>query len=369
MSFHQLEDFVEDSIRLLHIASITQEEKRNLIFNLYTFQAAHDTSYTHFRLADILMENRYLYRWPIEEHPDFGEQADYFEKLDIEDGEWIQGSFIEEHEKIYAKTIAGTTYLFFDAGDSFWLRVKDQLAQEDQIAPISYSAPQLFMKLLEIAAEKESDFLSTIYAVFVNAILEYYLDERDGIPQSFDAWLQDQDLLAIRAFAEKHRDRIFTDQEEEEDELLTLPDLAEEMEVAFKEEEKARLSFLLDFSIQLEEIKKKYTKSKKRKKDPAKYEVAYRYFRDRLDDSWKEGMRQQYREDQEYSFLKKIEAEDGEDLYASLILMGSEELNLISCKIGIQLVSILSWQNRAASPLPEYQHFVQDLTFYLEEGD
>lgn len=366
MSFHQLEDFVEDAIRLVHKASLEKSEKRSLIFNLYNFQSAHDCSYTHFRLADILKEHNYFYEWPIEKHPDFEQEPEYFASLKLEDGNWIQGNLKEEDGYIYAREIEGKAYLYFDAGDHFWMRVKDQLAKEDQIEPSSYSAPQLFLKLLNIASEQETDFLTPIYAVFTNSILEFYLDAAEGIPDRFEDWLKHEELLTIRTFAENHKDQI-TDSEEE-DEFLGLADLEEEMELASKEEDKAKLSFLLDFSTSLDAIKKKFKKSNKRKKDPAKYEWVYQYFKERLDEGWEKGMSQVYREDYEYSFIKKIERGE-ENFYASLVLIGDQELNLIICKIGIQMEKILSWQKRKASPFLEHQHFLQDLSLFLDEED
>ncbi|MEM6801047.1 MAG: hypothetical protein AAF696_06555 [Bacteroidota bacterium] len=366
MSFHQLEDFVEDAIRLIHIASLEKSEKRSLIFNLYNFQSAHDCSYTHFRLADILQEHHYFYQWPIERHPDYKTQTEYFSGLKLENGKWIKGSFAGDDAQIYAREIAGKAYLYFDAGDHFWLRIKDQLAEEDQIAPRTYPSSLLFLKLLNIAAEEESELLARVYAVFVNSILEFYLDARDSIPDKFEDWLKDQELLAIRSFAEKYQDQILDS--EEEDEFLALADLEEEMEIATKEEDKAKISFLLDFSTSLDSLKKKFQKSKKGKKDPAKFEQLYQYFRERLDEGWKNGISQIHREDHEYSFIKKFDSGE-ESFYASLILIGDIELNLIVCKIGIQMEKILSWQKREASPLPEHQHFIQDLTFFLKEED
>ncbi|MEC8886595.1 MAG: hypothetical protein VX875_05770 [Pseudomonadota bacterium] len=54
---HEIEDLVEATIRTIDILDIPSHEKRQLIANCYRAQAYFDTSYTHFRLMDVLLRN------------------------------------------------------------------------------------------------------------------------------------------------------------------------------------------------------------------------------------------------------------------------------------------------------------------------
>ena len=183
MSFHELEDFVEDAILLVNQSLFSQSEKRNLVATLYRFQQAHDTGYTHFRVYEVLKEIHFLYEWPIERHPDFTTHKAYFDKLNIDENPWISGDIGTEAEieSVIVREINGQKFLYFDAGDAFWERVKDQLPPKDQQAPLVYPLPQVFLTLFQ-EAERQQDrsFMSLCYAVWVNGILEFYLDEQEG---------------------------------------------------------------------------------------------------------------------------------------------------------------------------------------------
>ena len=69
MSMHEIEDLVEATIRTIDILDIPSHEKRQLIANCYRLQAYFDTSYTHFRLMDILLKNDYMQTFRIHNFP------------------------------------------------------------------------------------------------------------------------------------------------------------------------------------------------------------------------------------------------------------------------------------------------------------
>lgn len=59
MSMWEVEYIIEQTIKLIDTAQITNSEKRHLIYNAYHLQAAFDTSHTHFRVKDILLSTQY----------------------------------------------------------------------------------------------------------------------------------------------------------------------------------------------------------------------------------------------------------------------------------------------------------------------
>lgn len=69
MSYHKIEDLVEETIVLIDKTNDALEEKRNLFYNLFAFQNLFDCSFTHFRQIDILIKNSFTYRIPINELP------------------------------------------------------------------------------------------------------------------------------------------------------------------------------------------------------------------------------------------------------------------------------------------------------------
>ena len=57
MSMHEIEDLIESTIRTIDTLDIPSSEKRQLLANCYRAQAYFDTSYTNFRLMDVLLRS------------------------------------------------------------------------------------------------------------------------------------------------------------------------------------------------------------------------------------------------------------------------------------------------------------------------
>lgn len=89
MSMHEIEDLIEITIRTLHSSDIPVSEKRQLFANCYRLQAYFDTSYTHFRLMDILLENDYMQTYRIDDFPLAKKYPDYYQDLKSKDFEYL----------------------------------------------------------------------------------------------------------------------------------------------------------------------------------------------------------------------------------------------------------------------------------------
>lgn len=258
MSYYQVEDIIEDAIHLVSKAAIPSREKRDLIYNLYRFHDGFDTSYTRFRVFDILKDTHYLYEWDIEQHPDYARNEERFEKHRASKGDWISVDFNGDAAYVYTKN--GKFY--FEAGDMVWERIKQQLPEEDQKAPNQIPSLQLFYELLKISKEQNvAIFLKRWYATLVNCIINFEFKESDAPPKKFTKWLKNEHLLEIREFAVKNKELIFIEDDDyEDDELLALPDIEFEKEIGIEGEELAKLRFVVDFEVSVKQIESDYKK-------------------------------------------------------------------------------------------------------------
>ena len=370
MSYHQVEDIVEDAIYLVHQSPhLTLEEKRSFIFNLYRFQSYHDTSYTHFRVYPILKEVRFLYEWPLEKHPNFNSHSGYFDELDLEETHWIPGNLTDSNFNVFVREMEGQANLYFDAGDNFWERVKENLPKADQKAPLTLTMPEIFFELLQLGEEqKDFEFVKKWYATFANQILDFEWGEEEGIPDKFEEWLTHPKLIEIREFAERHKE-ILLAPDKEVDELYSLPSMEIEQEFADTPGDTGKIAFLLNFEIYLADLKRKHKKTRNPQGNPSYFNLAYSFFRGKLDDSWQDGIKEFYDGCLQLSFWKRIKAESCEEEAVFTTLIFQLDKKAIQCKMGIQNGLILKWQNRQPIPRPEYQHFIQDLTLYLQEEE
>ncbi len=130
MSMHEIEDLVEMSVRIL--APRSDLDLRSLYFQLYEYQNAWDTSFTNFRVMDLLLQARYTYRFELNQHPDYAQYRDYFDGLTNFDFVRVKlteppGKSVLERGKgwVSPNPVAGYVrppYLYCDAGSPLWGR-------------------------------------------------------------------------------------------------------------------------------------------------------------------------------------------------------------------------------------------------------
>lgn len=368
MSYHQIEDIIEDCICLVDKAELSKWGKRELIYNLYQLHDRFDTSYTRFRVLRILQDNCYLYSIPISDHPDYPKYKEYFNQLDEHSQEWIPAHIDNELEgSVFLKE----QKIWFEVNDVFWKRIQCRLPKEEQEPPQEINSIQLFLSLLQISLH-QGDFLfaKRWYALFANSILQFDLDEKDGIPKKFDLWLCNDDLLKIRKIIEENQHILsLRDKPYKKDEYLTVPKLQSKLESVTNPDEKAVLEFLLDFNTPIETIGKKNAEEIENLHDFSKYELIYEFFRGKLDSQWQDGIKEMGKDEVIITFLRKNECKktNSEKFYKCIILECYPDVNQIALRMGIQNTQILSWQNRKASSKPEHQHFIENLFLYTLE--
>jgi hypothetical protein len=361
VSFYQIEDIIESAINLIGDSDISLSERRDIIYNLYRFHDEHDTSYTRFRVLDVLKSNHYLYELPITTHPDYLGNEHFFNQYNKS---WIPINLLQEGKVVYTKD----KKLFFEAGDSFWEIIRDQLPKADQKYPELIPMTTIFYRLLEIAKQQKNKlFIKRWYATFVSSILEEDINENERIFEEFELWLKEEYLNKIRNFAEQNVEILNVhDEDYIDDELLSLPNLKSELKLATNANQKAKIRYLLDFEVPLSVVVDDFKKDILNKPDLSSYELIYDFFREKLGNQWQDGIKEIAESEGMITFLEKLPYENGynHNFYTNLIISYESEFNTISFRIGIQSEEILRWQNRGPSSKPELQHFIEDILFF-----
>jgi len=370
MSYHQIEDLVEDSIIIINNTDLSKLDKRDLIYNLYQFQYKFDTNNTLIRVRDILLKNHFLYSLPIKEHIDYSANKAYFIELDKDAQVWIP-AYVDEPEK-------GSVYLsenkiWFEVNDEYWKRIRLNLPTKEQRIPKELSIINLLYRMLTLSMQQDNKLVAKRwYAAFVNSFLDFDLDENDGIPQNFNPWLNNKELKQLRKLLAMNLNILKTEDEAyEDDELFAIMDYKTELEFETNPDRRAQIKFLLDFQSSLEDIKTAFENEINYKVDLSKYELIYQYIREKLDSNWKDGIKEIKEEKGLITFLKSNNTfqDQGEEIHTSLIIDYTSDIKTIGLYVGIQNARILSWQGREASAKPEHQHFIENIFAHGNEEE
>ncbi|WP_020551533.1 hypothetical protein [Embleya scabrispora] len=195
---HEIEDLVEDSIRILHAHHGPDEPRlREWFAVLYGFQDRFDCSFTHFRVMDILVRRRFTYAFPLDRHPDYAQRRDHFDALteftalrtfddDAEEADdfdgyasWLEDGYVDP------------PLLYCDAGSRLWRRMVDsgRLGGPDAIAPQPVPLIDV-VRELAVAAEQHGDreLIATWYSHGCHTLLDgpvgcpYDIEELAEIP-------------------------------------------------------------------------------------------------------------------------------------------------------------------------------------------
>lgn len=253
MSYHAIENLVEDAVHLIENSDVLPTDKRNLFFNLYRFQNYFDTGYTVLRCYEILIKNNFIQKLPIQKHPDFNKHTDYFHSSYFRENEWILSDVTQpEGESVYVLKEHNNVFFIPQFGAKLWERLfpKDDKPNETLIT-------EMFLKLMGISLKAGNELLTkNLYLALVNGFLENDLSYNEGFHQNFKDWLTDETLLKIREiFTANNLLKITKKQTDFE-----IPKLRRELELAY-EERIPKVRFLLDSKNSLEVIKADFDKN------------------------------------------------------------------------------------------------------------
>ena len=146
VSMFELESLVEDSVNTLDGSGIDPWELRSLYATMYEFEGRWDTSFTHLRNLDQLISARFVYRFPLSEHPGYEAHKAYFDGLSgfsfLEVGE--EGGYTEPPD------------LYFDAGSPLWRRMVElgRLSGPDAEPPRDIPLPEVALRVATLAEQR-----------------------------------------------------------------------------------------------------------------------------------------------------------------------------------------------------------------------
>ena len=222
MAEHAIENLVEETVYLIDSADMPNVIKRDYLAAIYRVQNLYDTGYTHFRVIDILLKYKFVYRIPSSDYPG------YAEKPGAATG-WMEDE--ASGELAYAEVEGEQTYLYIDAGSISWEKLCSErvLSGTDSTPVIAIPLPQLVNDLVQEAEKQNQQTLLTQwYGLLVNGYLDGTFGKDDALADSFPGLLQNADIISIRATAQRNQVKRIRNA----DEGITLPLLADEVRLA-----------------------------------------------------------------------------------------------------------------------------------------
>lgn len=176
MSMHEIEDVIEESIKLLDSANVQDLNLRSVAFSLYNFQAQFDTGITILRLKDILVKCNYLYILPLSS------------LSDIDLSSLPEGGYKREQEVV------------IEAGSPAWSEFvrKGLISGENAIPPQDLDPYMLALKIMEHAI---NDGKPTLAAAWYKDI--FLANEFEQI-EDVEAVRNNEYIIKIRKLAKEH---------------------------------------------------------------------------------------------------------------------------------------------------------------------
>ena len=230
MSRHEYEELVAYSIEALDQANDKSLDVRSLAWNLYAYQGMFfDTSFTHFRIMDVLLKHRYVYQFNITEHPDYTKYTEAYDQLiacfddneeDEDDEDFAiyaepvdeDGNLVELDDCMGIDEDAGYYahgLLHVDAGNELWTRLvaNQRLSGRDAVAPEDMPMQNVVLHVVK-AAQKlgYTDLIKWWYPGLTTALFDDYdssiYNNNEALylvlPTDFAALRNDPAILAIR---------------------------------------------------------------------------------------------------------------------------------------------------------------------------
>lgn len=258
MSYHALEDFVEDCIRLIAATELPAADKRRLFYALYRLQNAFDCSYTVLRCFDELAQCGFIRKLPLSQHPDCQQHADYFATQTCQDSAWLAADAAHpEQESVFALAENGEIFIFPQFGSQLWARLcADGIISEACEAAAALPLAELIEQLLQLAHAHGAEKLMKENYLLLFECWREGIPAAEALPADFNGWLDHPALLAIRRYAVEHQ-------------LLNLrsnataferPSLRDALYDAATPDEAAIIRFLLDLKTTPEAIAAKREK-------------------------------------------------------------------------------------------------------------
>ena len=198
MSDRAIETAVELAILYLGRHPDFKLDRRSTIHSLYSFQERFDTQFTHFRLMEVLLSQKYAYRFEVGDHPSYDRCKGFFERDDsfyfvpndpcAPDGS--EAGYVDEGA------------LYCDAGSDLWREfvAKGVLQGDDARAPELIPIGKVVQALLESVPPDEHDLIGYWYKVWLEELLSNQI-----APGQISKLQKSKKLSSIRALVQKSK--------------------------------------------------------------------------------------------------------------------------------------------------------------------
>lgn len=366
MSYHAIENLVEDAVHLIEQSNLPIKEQRNIVYNLYQFQNRFDTHYTVLCCFPFLERIGFLKKLPIHQHPDFKKNPTYFN--DLKESGWIYTDvdLADDSGVVYYQE----GFIYPEYGARLWRRlVQDgqwkETIEEPQLIPIS-----TFIANMIALAEKHGDTLlmHNFYLAFLNAYLEFDIGTSDGIPERFEDWIDNSGLLKLRELFVQHA--LLKIKKKETD--FEIPRLSSELSYDIEPDKQAKIEFLMDHKKTVEKINGIYLKAQKALEElPQKIKVVEDFARQEMKNKgWIFASAYEEKRLETYKWLwyrDVLSASSTHRIFTEIIL--EIKLSSVLGKQYVQHGLLLEWQEKPITEDVSNAHFeINPFEFIYDEN-
>ena len=196
MSMHEIEDLIEESVRLLAASEWCNElDLRSMFWQLYEFQYFFDCSFIEFRVRDLLVEQRYWYRFELTAHPDYERYREFFDNLKpdaidsigSDPSRPVASGYRDRITKewIEANSLAGYVqppFLYCEVGSLLWERfVKLRVLTGRDAEPANHKVRLLDAALAAVKAAEQTNNVALIATWHVILLVKLSMMDLDTL--------------------------------------------------------------------------------------------------------------------------------------------------------------------------------------------
>jgi tetratricopeptide (TPR) repeat protein len=189
MAMHEFEALADGLILVLDESPDSEElDLRSMYAAIANFVGSWDASLQHFHVLEQVLHHRYTYAFPIEEHPDYNDNKEYFDNLHGYENifrqpaqEWDEETNPEvgiychpeeewgDYDNNIPEELLNKGMLYFNAGGELWQRFVDagKLTGKDALPPVEIPLEEIILTALKAAVLQEEDaqLISIAYAL------------------------------------------------------------------------------------------------------------------------------------------------------------------------------------------------------------
>ncbi|MGR3807123.1 hypothetical protein [Pasteurella testudinis] len=366
MSYHAVEDFVEQCVRLVAASTLSACAKRRLFYHLYHLQNSFDCSYTVLRCLPELMQYGFIRKLPLAQHPDFHRYPDYFAAHAAVDSTWLAADVANPtDEAVFSLFENGAHWILPQFGSHLWTRLyADGVIDEAGETLATLPLAELILQIVQLAHSAQDEILmKEAYLLFIECWQEGITLDASPFSRHFDDWLNDPTLLALREWAVTHQLLNIRRQ----DTSLNRTSLSHELNYADTPDAEAIVRWLLDLKTTPAAIAAKLAKAHlmQQRVDENLTQTAHFLENQMNKNGWQFASAGSDAEGKYYDWLWY--RDNGEQQRILLKLSLTRHHKQLYARLSMQHPLLLQWQQRSPSTDSTDFHFKSDIDSLLPE--